>query len=711
MKHHLFYLQTACLLLASALTLPALGSTTPLGSGFGLYNYKDTDSVARPDGSILVAHDEWEQIVLGTSNHEFLFDLASGKPLGTFLKGVNVSDRTMYASDITADGKLYLGGGSGDRDFKKPGSLYKVNPDGTSDTSFQAPPLPSAITAISIAKDGTDSVWVAGPQFLFRLSGSGVIQSTLVGIESMPQALLPSLDSTGKPTGSVIIAGHDGIHKVSASGVVDPSFDSNFKPKLIDLYGLTRVSDGVLITARIQNVFQIIKINDLGVVDSSFSSGQGFNGGISVVASTDGSGSIYVGGTFGQYDGNATQTNIVRLTHDGLLDLDFAPTISGYDLVQLSMNSKGQLISFGVFYGGDNRGTDYIAYAVIDQSGKLLQQQTRAYSGDSPISFFQELQDGRIFAYGSAMNEIMYEVTSPGLTILNSDGSFNSETPGVGGNITGVPGHPDTNLIHEGYRWSLLTGSQQTPIPALGYVHHVIALENGNYVTESGGTVSMYGSNLQPLPSFKLKDLFQDVHYVSIAPVLGDPSRFWIAGDLSFLGNKAVGSVLQMNSDGKIAKSFGFKGGSAVVTSDDFKTVWVENATQKANGEAEFIFYRYTPNGDRQAQFNVSDACKAIPNNKKVEVKDFQPSDDGSVYVFAICSSSSYGQYVLTRFTADGVLDKGFQLGALSARGEVLGFTPVPDSSGDIVIFGSFMTYAGQPRYGIAQIRKDGTLR
>jgi len=70
----------------------------------------------------------------------------------------------------------------------------------------------------------------------------------------------------------------------------------------------------------------ILRLNDDGSLDSGFATGVGFNGPVnSIVAADDGSGDIYVGGNFTEYDGKAV-SGLVRLKSSGLLDdIGFAP--------------------------------------------------------------------------------------------------------------------------------------------------------------------------------------------------------------------------------------------------------------------------------------------------------------------------------------------------------------------------------------------------
>jgi hypothetical protein len=67
----------------------------------------------------------------------------------------------------------------------------------------------------------------------------------------------------------------------------------------------------------------IIRLNADGSADTAFVIGTGFNNGVRAIAPAgDGSGDIYVGGTFTAYNG-AGSNNIIRLNADGLADTAF----------------------------------------------------------------------------------------------------------------------------------------------------------------------------------------------------------------------------------------------------------------------------------------------------------------------------------------------------------------------------------------------------
>ena len=82
---------------------------------------------------------------------------------------------------------------------------------------------------------------------------------------------------------------------------------------------------GSFTTYRGNSRASIARVNSDGSNDGGFDPGTGFNGTVwSIVPATDGSGDIIVGGDFSDYNGTA-RNNIARINSDGSLDTEFDP--------------------------------------------------------------------------------------------------------------------------------------------------------------------------------------------------------------------------------------------------------------------------------------------------------------------------------------------------------------------------------------------------
>jgi hypothetical protein len=97
-------------------------------------------------------------------------------------------------------------------------------------------------------------------------------------------------------------------------------------------------------------VNDLVRLNSNGLIDLSFATGTGFNNTVfTVVPAGDGSGDLYVGGAFTSYNG--TQANdLVRLNQNGTIDLTFA-TGTGFSNTVFSVVPVGDG-SGDVYVGG-----------------------------------------------------------------------------------------------------------------------------------------------------------------------------------------------------------------------------------------------------------------------------------------------------------------------------------------------------------------------
>jgi uncharacterized delta-60 repeat protein len=90
---------------------------------------------------------------------------------------------------------------------------------------------------------------------------------------------------------------------------------------------------------------RIARLNNDGTLDTSFATGTGFTNTVNIIApANDGSGDVYVGGSFTSYNGLAVGSGLVRLNNDGSLDTGFS-TGSGWgkDGIALANDGSGDV--------------------------------------------------------------------------------------------------------------------------------------------------------------------------------------------------------------------------------------------------------------------------------------------------------------------------------------------------------------------------------
>jgi len=262
--------------------------------------------------------------------------------------------RIVYALALNeGKGDLYAGG---EFDVFRSLTRHQIaridNPGGTADAGFdtgsgfdEAVSASPQVRALAVARDGTGNIYAGGFFDTYRLNG------------------------------------RNGIVRITPQGANDGSFDpgSGFGPSqsvlalAIATDGSNRVYAGGNFSTYSGNARGgIARIMPTGADDGSFVTGAGFNSAVFALAvALDGSGDIYVGGSFDAY--NVTQASrIARLNSDGSLDAGFA-TGSGFDGTVLAI-APAIDGSGDVFVGGgftSYNGTSVGSIARLNSDGSL----------------------------------------------------------------------------------------------------------------------------------------------------------------------------------------------------------------------------------------------------------------------------------------------------------------------------------------------------
>jgi uncharacterized delta-60 repeat protein len=175
---------------------------------------------------------------------------------------------------------------------------------------------------------------------------------------------------------------------------------------------------------------RIARLNNDGSLDTSFITGTGFNGDVVIIApAVDGSGDVYVVGTFTNYNGTAVG-GIARLNLDGTLDASFITGTGFNEAVEIIAPAIDG--SFDVYVGGgfDSYNGTNVGYGLIrlNDDGSLdAGFSTGSGWGEASIA---PATDGSGDVY-------VARSSSPGIARLNSDGSID---PGFDTGASGFNG-------------------------------------------------------------------------------------------------------------------------------------------------------------------------------------------------------------------------------------------------------------------------------
>jgi uncharacterized delta-60 repeat protein len=317
--------------------------------------------VQQPDGKVLVGG------FLYYANNRRSRGIARYNTDGTLDLGFVPSTNLAYVLDIALqpDGKILV------VNADSPSSLFRLNADGSQDTSFNAPFVPfsasiqkrTRITQILLQPDG--KILVGGQLITGSATSptlSGLARLNPDGSRDTTFQLVGALGGTRdvhdialQPDGKIIIGGdfthinnNSAFHyvaRVNADGTPDATFSSPFPPSPIAVvYEIELQPDGKVVYAG--NFDFVLRVNSNGSPDDSFSVPVN---NIVQALTLQPSGKILVGGYFTSIN-NATRKRIARLNPDGSLDAGFDPPNGANNIVYDFFNqTDGKILVAGAF--------------------------------------------------------------------------------------------------------------------------------------------------------------------------------------------------------------------------------------------------------------------------------------------------------------------------------------------------------------------------
>ncbi|MCF8254063.1 MAG: delta-60 repeat domain-containing protein, partial [Bacteroidia bacterium] len=283
------------------------------------FNAIPRNFLVQPDGKILCVGDF--KLVHGKEFASIVRLNMAGTPDTSFSIGTGFNDELSgYYANVLAlqkDGKILVGGNFINFNGKQVASIIRLFPNGILDTSFISNNYNEIINDIEILDDGR--ILIAGDFGSYQ----GKMQKKIARL--LPNGIL---DTTF---------------------LVNPGFDNAVKDILIQ-------PDGKILAAGNFNEYnnqylntRIIRLNENGLIDSSFNFNNTIVGGINSIGLQP-DGKVVIAGIFTSVNG-VSRNRIARLNSDGTFDNSFYPGSSSFNGIanKILVQADGSILVIGAF--------------------------------------------------------------------------------------------------------------------------------------------------------------------------------------------------------------------------------------------------------------------------------------------------------------------------------------------------------------------------
>ncbi|MDY0090841.1 MAG: T9SS type A sorting domain-containing protein [Flavobacteriaceae bacterium] len=456
-----------------------LDTSFDIGMGFtnnGTPNGVRISSISlQPDGKILVTG------LFSAYNLTAIRHIARLNTDGTLDTSFNTVEAGFISVGRTIalqpDGKILVNGRFTTHIGTTQSRIVRLNADGTLDTSFNTVGTGLyndgifAVAMVFLQADG--KILVTGRftpyngttrDRIARLNANGTLDTSFNTVGTEFNGVVPGDNVSGivlQPDGKILVTGYftsyngttrNRIARLNADGTLDTSFntvgtgfyiDSGFNSYLFDDWALSisLQSDGKILVGgqftsyngTTQN--KIARLNSDGTLDTSFSSGSGFNSTTSASIATialQPDGKILAGGNFKSYN-EGNRRGIVRLNEDGTLDTSFNIGTGFNDVVNIiTLQPDGKILVGGNFtsYNGttQNRIARLNSDGTLDTSfntGTGLESYYADSSNQPKVGAITLQPDGKILVGGLYFAKYNGS-TIPGFVRLNTDGTLDT---------------------------------------------------------------------------------------------------------------------------------------------------------------------------------------------------------------------------------------------------------------------------------------------
>ncbi|WAC18562.1 immunoglobulin domain-containing protein [Luteolibacter sp. SL250] len=708
-------------------------------------------AVARGQDGTLWFGGAFGTVFPNTPGHRLTRLLPDGTRDPAFLPSTTTitTNETPYAMQPLSDGSVLVGGGGTSSQY-----LRKVLPDGSIDHAFDWPNELGG-TTYAIRPGPGDTTYVAGSYGIHRIfNHNGGIDFSF----NPPNTGDFVRSFVIAPDGKLIIAGEFNtvnglqrgrIARLHPDGTLDLTFDTGGTSNNGfngDLNTIALQKDGSIVATgdftsyRGTNIARVARILPTGAIDGSFTPPtfvSGNNGRVLTLA-LDGQDRILLGGAFTQVNGT-TRNNIARLNTDGTLDTSFPGRPAAQTINTLHAQPDGNILvgaanTFHLLTGAAP------AYPSIrsfpgDVTASPGQQATFTVTLAGPASgaIYEWFKDGQIISGQSSASLVIPSVSTSdaaryhvrvtiGGTVLVSQSSrlniggapYIIHPPSAAPGYLGYRHHLSAQAGGTGpltYQW-YKNGSALSGAANAGYFFPALtAADAGNYflrITGPGGSTDTPTFYLSVLPRHGTVDPSFRFGFTPTSPTSGSYNTILTLPDGSHLAGGSFSSaatgtrtLFRLFPDGTIDTSFD---SSPLDISGTVK--WLFRLPDgKIIVGSEFGAIRLNADLTKDDQFSFTN----IGTGGGSAIAAMALLSDGRLLVQAGASATVSGHpSKLFRTKVTGAIDPLFAPVSLTPAASVTAISQ--DTSGRILLGGSFTHVAGQTRNRVARLDAEGVL-
>lgn len=476
----------------------------------------------------------------------------------------------------------------------------------------------------------------------------------------------------------------------------------------------------------------IVRLNSNGTIDNTFNIGTGFNNSVESIYKTS-DGKLLVSGSFTTYNA-VTSNKIIRLNDNGSLDTTFSSNLGANTTISYVEPIGNKLLIVGNFtsYNGITRNR----CGLLNEDGSLDVTKFELGTGSNDAVYKTVVQsDGKILIGGSftAFNG----VTKNRLVRVNNDGSLDTSFQiGVGfnlGMVKAIAIQNDGKILVGGY-FSSYNGINKNSIIRLnsngtidtsfisgtGINNQVesISIQNDGKIIVAGWFTNYNGtavSNIIRLNSngsidstFSTGTGINGMVYVT---TLQSNGKILVGGDFSLYNGTSANSILRLNSNGSLDTSFNVGNGTGPsnVNTSVYAIAVQGNGDIIIGGNFANFNSQSVNNVVRVSNTGITDASftplsGALSNGG---VRSLLIDQDGKIIITGTISVGNSFLIRIQRFNNDGSIDNTFSTG--SNANNIIN-TSAFQSDGKIIVGGAFTSYNNTGRNRVARLNNSAVL-